>query len=107
MRPEAGHYDSWHADTGRNRKVAISINLQRESVATAPLQIRRRDSEEILHEVTNSTPGDAVLFAVDDIHEHRIKPMPEAGVRIACAGWFCSGLDLRMRLEGRDRPERG
>jgi hypothetical protein len=107
IRPDAGHFDSWHADTKRNRKVALSINLQRETVVTAPLQIRRADSEEILCEVTNSIPGDAVLFAVDDVHEHRIKPIPEAGVRIACAGWFCPGMDLRMRLEGRDLPSDG
>jgi hypothetical protein len=104
IRPDAGHFDSWHADSERNRMVAISINLQRETVVTAPLQIRRPDSEEILFEVSNSTPGDAVLFAVDDVHVHRIEPMPEAGVRIACAGWFCPGMDLRMRLEGRDLP---
>jgi hypothetical protein len=107
IRPGAGHFDSWHADTERNRKVAISINLQRERVVTAPLQIRRRDSEDILFEVSNSTPGDAVLFAVDDVHVHRIKPMAEAGVRIACAGWFCPGMDLRMRLDGRDLPAGG
>jgi len=100
----AGHFDTWHSDAGRDRRVAISINLQRGTVPTAPLQIRRRDSETVLHEVVNATPGDAVLFRVDDVHVHRIKPMEGAGTRIACAGWFYSGAGMRERLQGLDLP---
>lgn len=96
--PGTEHVDSWHSDAGRNRRVAISINLNRGVVPTAPLQIRRRDAENVLHEFANSTPGDAVLFTLDDVHVHRVKPMPGVATRVACAGWFHSGGDMRAWL---------
>ena len=98
MVPGTRHFDSWHSDSGGNRRVALSINLNRAVVPTAPLQIRRRDSEAILHEFANATPGDAVLFKVDDAHVHRIKADAGAGVRIACSGWFYTGTGIRDRL---------
>jgi hypothetical protein len=98
MRGGDSHFDSWHSDSGGNRRAAISINLNRAVVATAPLQIRRRDSETILHEFANARPGDAVLFTVDDDHVHRVKPMPGVGPRVACSGWFYRGADFVTRI---------
>jgi hypothetical protein len=98
MRPGEPHFDSWHSDSGDHRSAAISINLNRSVVATAPLQIRRRDSDSILHEFANERPGDAVLFTVDDDHVHRVKPMAGVGTRIACSGWFYRGPDFLARI---------
>ena len=103
--PGAGHFDSWHSDSGSNRRAAISINLNRDVVATAPLQIRRRDSDAIDYEFANAVPGDAVLFAVDDDHVHRIKPVDGVPARVACAGWFHSGKDIRARLDESARED--
>jgi hypothetical protein len=97
--PGGRHFDSWHSDSGSQRRVALSINLNDGVVPTAPLQIRRRGCETTLHEFANAVPGDAVLFTVDDEHEHRIKPMDGMAARIACAGWFHGGKGLRARLE--------
>jgi hypothetical protein len=100
--PGARGYDPWHSDAGRNRVAALSVNLQDGGEHMAPLQIRRRDSEVILHEVVNATPGDAVLFRVHPDYVHRVKYTPEAGVRLACAGWFYRGGDFVARLRGSD-----
>ena len=104
MVPGTGHIDSWHSDARGDRRVAISINLNREVVATAPLQIRRRDSESVLHEFANAIPGDAVLFTLDDVHVHRVKPMEGVGVRTACAGWFNSGAGMGEWLRAARQP---
>jgi hypothetical protein len=98
MLPREDHFHGWHSDASGRRRVAISVNLNRESMVTAPLQVRRRDADVPLAEVANATPGDAVIFRVDDDHLHRIRPTPDAGVRVACAGWFCEGEDIRRRL---------
>jgi hypothetical protein len=103
MRAAAGHKDSWHDDFSRGRRAAISINLASEVAPTAPLQIRRRDSGEVVFEFANASPGDAVLFRLDREHEHRVKPMADAASRIACSGWFREGPDMRAWLRAGDQ----
>ena len=72
LNPADGHYDSWHSDVGQDRLLAVSINLSRMPFEGGRLQIRRADSEEILAEVDNPTPGDAVMFKVDPSMRHRV-----------------------------------
>jgi hypothetical protein len=52
------------------------------------LQIRNRDSEELLHEIRNTGLGDAVLFRVKRKLLHRVLPVEGDMPRTAMAGWF-------------------
>ena len=102
--PADGHYDSWHSDVGQDRMLAVSVNLCRMPFEGGRLQIRRADSEEVLAEVDNPTPGDAVMFLVDPSMRHRVASVTGTYPRTAWAGWFRSAPQfadlLRERLAG-------
>jgi Rps23 Pro-64 3,4-dihydroxylase Tpa1-like proline 4-hydroxylase len=68
--------------------VTFSLNLSRREYRGGTLQIRRRDSQEILHEVQNTGPGDAVLMRVAKQLCHRVLPVEGDVPRTALAGWF-------------------
>jgi hypothetical protein len=86
--PSAGHYDSWHSDVGQDRLVAMSLNLGRERFDGGALQIRRADSVDVLSQVENRTPGDAVIFRIDPGLRHRVGAVEGRVPRTAYAGWF-------------------
>jgi len=102
LNPADGHYDSWHSDVGQDRLLAVSINLSRMPFKGGRLQVRRADSEEVLAEVDNPTPGDAVMFLVHPSMRHRVASVTGEHARTAWAGWFRSaprfGDLLRERL---------
>jgi hypothetical protein len=98
LSPRSGHYDSWHDDVGGDRVVAMSINLGREPFEGGLLQIRRADSPALVREVSNPTPGDAVIFRIDPVYCHRVGPVTGSVPRTACAGWFRSQPDFRTLL---------
>jgi hypothetical protein len=104
MVPGEAHYDSWHSDVGENRLLALSVNLGRERAEGGLLQIRRADAPEVVAEVENPTPGDAVLFRIDPAFRHRVGPVLGTRPRTAYAGWFRARPDyqtlLRERLAG-------
>ena len=75
----------------------MSINLEPIPYAGGVLQIRLRQSEEIIEEVDNVGPGDAILFRIDGALQHRATPVT-SGVKTAFAGWFRSGPSLRDEL---------
>jgi hypothetical protein len=97
LTPAAGHHHNWHNDMVGNRRVAMSINLEPTRYAGGVLQIRMRESEEIIEEVENVGPGDAILFRIDGALQHRATPVT-SGVKTAFAGWFRSGPSLRDEL---------
>ena len=103
LNPADGHYDSWHSDVGQDRLLAVSINLSRMPFDGGRLQIRRADSDEILAEVDNPTPGDAVMFLVHPSMRHRVASVTGQHPRTAWAGWFRSaprfGDLLRNRIQ--------
>ena len=90
LNPADGHYDSWHSDVGQDRLLAVSVNLCRNPFEGGRLQIRRADADEILAEVDNPTPGDAVMFLVDPSMRHRVASVTGLHPRTAWAGWFRS-----------------
>ena len=59
---ELAHSDSWHDDDGDGRMVALSLNLSTNGYRGGVLQIRDKQSGEILHEVANTGFGDAIVF---------------------------------------------
>ena len=99
--PNSGHYDSWHSDIGENRLVAISVNFGRVPYEGGRLQIRYKDSEEVLSEVFNPIAGDAVMFRVDESLRHRVDTVTGQVPRTAYAGWVRSEPDYTARLLGR------
>jgi hypothetical protein len=90
MVPGLGHYDSWHSDVGDDRLVAMSVNLSADVYEGGVLQIRRADSLDVLHEVSNVGFGDAVLFRIAPHLRHRVTSLRGAAAKTAYAGWFRS-----------------
>ena len=97
LSPGTGHHHNWHNDMIQNRRVAMSVNLEPSPYEGGVLQIRRRESEEILAEVENVGAGDAILFRIDAALQHRATEVT-SGVKTAFAGWFRSGPSLRDEL---------
>ena len=97
LSPGTGHHHNWHNDMIQNRKVAMSVNLEPAPYEGGVLQIRRRESEEILAEVENVGAGDAILFRIDAALQHRATAVT-SGVKTAFAGWFRSAPSLRDEL---------
>jgi hypothetical protein len=97
LSPDKGHHHHWHNDLVHDRRVALSVNLEPEPYEGGVLQIRRRDSGEIIERVENVRPGDAILFRIDAALQHRATPVT-AGIKTAFAGWFRSGPSLRDAL---------
>lgn len=84
----AAHHDEWHGDDDDNRLVTLSINLTDGVFAGGGLQLRRRDSLEVLDSVANTGPGDAIMFRIDHALEHRLSDVEGTVPKIAYAGWF-------------------
>lgn len=91
----SGHYDSWHADLHRGHEVGMSVNLGAEPFEGGVFEIRRAGSSEVLFDIANVGPGDAILFAIGDDLEHRVTPMRGQVAKTAFAGWFGSTGDYR------------
>jgi hypothetical protein len=98
LTPGTGHHHNWHNDMVQHRRVAMSINLEAEPYEGGVLQIRVRETEQVIEEVENVGAGDAVLFRIDAAMQHRAMPVT-AGVKTAFAGWFRSSASFREELE--------
>lgn len=90
MVPSAGHFDSWHSDLGHHRLLAMSVNLSPEPYEGGILQIRDRNSAEVLHEEPNLGVGDAIVFRLAENLQHQITTVSGNRPKTAYAGWFRS-----------------
>ncbi|HXP79467.1 MAG TPA: 2OG-Fe(II) oxygenase [Verrucomicrobiae bacterium] len=88
LNPTTGERIVWHTDVYDHRMVTFSLNLTPQEYRGGTLQIRYRGSEEILHEVRNTGPGDALLMRVANKLFHRVLPVEGDVPRTAMAGWF-------------------
>lgn len=84
-----GHYDSWHTDCNGSRCIGMSVNLSFNAYTGGVLQIRQSDTKNIIARVVNSGQGDAILFRISDLLEHRVTTVTGDMPRLAFAGWFC------------------
>jgi hypothetical protein len=78
----------WHNDMCDHRMITLSLNLTTQEYRGGALQIRRKGSEEILHEVRNTGLGDALLMRIAKKLSHRVLPVEGDVPRTALAGWF-------------------
>ena len=88
--PGGGHYDDWHTDMDGARMVALSVNVGRVPFEGGTLQVRRRDTQDLVHQLHNGVFGDALLMAIAPDLEHRLTPVTGTAPRVAVAGWFTS-----------------
>jgi hypothetical protein len=90
MDPQEEHHDSWHDDVGSGHLLAISANFGREPFSGGSLELRPLGQIEASHVVSNTVPGDAVVFRIDSSLQHRVLPVTGKVPRTALAGWFGS-----------------
>jgi hypothetical protein len=104
MTASDGHYDHWHNDTSHDRAATMSVNLSRKTFGGGALQMKRRDSDEILHEIRNTGFGDALLFRISADLVHRVQGVTGDIPKTAFAGWFVEGEDFLPNLRKRALP---
>lgn len=97
LTPQSGHQHHWHNDLVEGRLVAMSVNLGPGVYDGGRLEFRDRASEAVLDRVSNTGPGDAVVFRIDAALQHRAMPVT-AGVKTAFAGWYFSSQPYPARL---------
>jgi hypothetical protein len=103
LAPQEGHAHHWHNDLVEGRLVAMSVNLGPGMYEGGLLEFRDRASECVLDRVSNTGPGDALLFRIDAALQHRATAVT-AGVKTAFAGWYFGDQPYPARL--RDLADR-
>jgi hypothetical protein len=99
MDPKQGHHDSWHDDFARERVVGMSVNLSFGGFDGGEFEIREKGNRDPLSRISNLSVGNASLFRISPVLEHRVAPLRGERARTAFAGWFRSGEpDLLARL---------
>ena len=104
MEPSGEHFDTWHADVGsrhKDRLVGMSINLSPRTYQGGVFRLRDEASGQILCELPNTGPGDAIFFEISPALKHMVSPLEGSEPKIAYAGWFRSGeTDFYSTLRG-------
>jgi hypothetical protein len=109
LEAESAYRDVWHSDAQDHRMVGMSINLSRGIYSGGLLQLRRCSSKDVLYQVANTGPGDALLFRIAEDLLHRVTPVEGTVAKIAFAGWFRSEPQFLARpsiVAGRREAER-
>jgi hypothetical protein len=101
MLPNPDHHDTWHDDAGKRRLLAMSVNLSTDIYNGGVLQMRQRESRQILDEVANTGFGDAIIFRVARHLEHRVSNVEGEAAKTAFAGWFFAQPEYRTAAEYR------
>lgn len=86
--PGGKHFNTWHNDLGHGRRFGLSINLSVEPVTGGQLQLRLKDSREIVQTIAPGRFGDATLLRLSPSLEHRVCPVRGATPRCCYVGWF-------------------
>jgi hypothetical protein len=101
MTSSEGHYDGWHDDCCGQRVVTMSLNLSRKAYAGGALQMKLRDSDEIIQEIHNTGFGDALLFRISRRLMHRVQEVIGVIPKTAFAGWFLDVEDFLPNVRKR------
>jgi hypothetical protein len=89
MQPGKTHYDSWHDDLSGGRQVSLTVNLG-DPYQGGALQMRHKETGEVLWDICNTGPGDAILFAIARGLQHRVTNVSGETDKTAFSGWFTS-----------------
>jgi 2OG-Fe(II) oxygenase superfamily len=90
MLPGPEHAGHWHDDALDGRMLAMTVNLGQAPYSGGILELREKSSEKVIDQVTNTGPGDALVFRVDPSLEHRVSAVEGDVPKTAFAGWFLS-----------------
>lgn len=101
MTSSDAHHEMWHSDVGKDRLLALSVNLSEEPYRGGTLVLREQGRPDTEQPIENTVPGDAVLFRVDPALEHNITDVLPGPPKTAWAGWFCAHPTFRDVLAGR------
>lgn len=93
--PDGPYYDSWHGDLVEGRLLALSVNLSDPDYQGGDLQIRDKETKNMIAETRHHAPGDAILFRIAPYLRHRVAPLEGKAARTVYAGWFRSFPDFR------------
>ena len=93
--PSLGQYDLWHDDLSDNRIISMSINLSKDIYSGGVLQIFDCKSKKIIHEVSNTGFGDAIIFQISPDLKHRVTRVIGNVTRTTFTGWFRSKPDYK------------
>jgi hypothetical protein len=96
-----GHESDWHDDLIAGRLLTMSINLGTAVYAGGVLEIRNRETDEILTRVANTGFGDATVFRIAPFLQHRVTPLTGEVPRTAYAGWFLEEPEFAAQLRNR------
>lgn len=94
-----GHFGRWHSDTGVDRLIGMSVNLSETAYEGGRFELRSADSDHVVWQITNTGPGDAVMFRISDDLVHRVTAVRGDNPRTAFAGWFQSRPDFLSLLK--------
>jgi len=103
--PGRDHQISWHGDNADHRLVGITIELSREAYTGGAFQVRYKDSDHILTEITETRIGDAFLFRIDPRLQHRLLAVESGGSRTVAVGWFRSAPNWQAFAKIMFKPE--
>ena len=104
MNSSDGHYDSWHNDCFGGRAATMTVKLSPHVFEGGRLQLKRRDSDKILHEIHNTGLGDALIFRISPELVHRVQGVTGPNPKFAFAGWFLTGEEFLPNLGKRLSP---
>jgi len=96
--PGTDHHHAWHGDVTEHRTVGMSINLGRDAYVGGAFEIRRFGEPSTVTSLTNTVPGDAILFRLDETLEHRVTALGGSVSKTAFAGWFRREPDYLQAL---------
>jgi hypothetical protein len=88
MKAGPQHQLSWHDDLKETRQVGFSMNLSADLFHGGTFELRDQRTRTQVAEVKNTGFGDALLFRISDILEHRVTEVVGRADKTACAGWF-------------------
>ena len=96
--PGKNHFSQWHNDKSPpfqgadghqyQRVVPLSLNISREPFVGGNLEMRSLPDKQLLADIANPVPGDALLFEISDGLQHRVADVTGDEPRMVHVGWF-------------------
>lgn len=92
--PGGNHHIDWHGDNADHRLLGLTIDLSNADYGGGVFQLRQKASQEIICEVPRQHVGDAFVFRISPLLQHRLTMIEGGGPRTVGVGWFRSQPDF-------------